>query len=332
METRPHNLPHFVLVGCGGAGITIIDHIGKNHIPEVKLVTTDTDHKALISGRSDIQILLGNTLVKGWRDGNPAESAQAVIEQRSEFEPLFEPGGIVFIVTGLGGGAGSGAAPHIARIAREQGSLVIAIALFPFRIQRKTVKNAEEGLRELLMHADSVIVMDNDRYRNVFPNLLPEKVYAKVNGIAVDVLHRLIESISLPYLINIDPDDFPALFRNKGMAIILAGESGNADGNAAEQVVRHCLNSPSCDIDYRSATGCIVLITAGQEFNQDVTGEIVHLLTNELNPAADVVWCSNKNKSMNGRVRVYGIMTGIQQQYYGENNRETKEQVRRESI
>lgn len=328
MATPPHNLPHFVLIGCGGAGITIINRIEKIHISEVKTVTADTDGKALTSTRSDVQILLGNNLFRGWR-GNPAESAQAVIEQRSEFEHLFEPGGIVFIVTGLGGGAGSGAAPQIAKIAREQGSLVIAIALFPFRIQRKTVKNAEEGLHELLIHADSVIVMDNDRYRNVFPNLIPEKVYAKVNGIAVDVLHRLIESISLPYLINIDPDDFPALFRNKGMAIILAGESGYADGNINEQVVRHCLNSPSCDIDHRSATGCIVLITAGHEFNRDINGEIVSLLTNELNPAADVVWCSNKNKSMNGRVRVYGIMTGIQQHYYGGDNRETKDQGKR---
>jgi cell division protein FtsZ len=204
------------------------------------------------------------------------------------------------------------------------------IALFPFRIQSKTVKNAEEGLCELLWYADSVIVMDNDRYRTMFPNLLPEKVYATVNEIAADVLRRLIESISLPYLINIDPDDFPSLFRNKGMAIILAGESGDSDGDINEQVVRHCLNSPSFDIDYRSATGCIVLITAGHEFKQDDIGEIVSLLTNELNPATDVVWCSNKNKSMNGKVRVYGIMTGIQQHSYGGNNPKTKEHVKRE--
>jgi cell division protein FtsZ len=325
MEISPHTLPHFVLIGCGGAGITVIDRIGKDHILEVKTVTADTDTKALTSTWSDVQILLGNNLIKGWRDGNPAESAQAVIEERSAFERLFTLGGIVFIVTGLGGGAGSGAAPQIAKIASEKGSLVIAIALFPFRIQRKTVKNAEKGLQELLEYSDSVIVMDNDRYRNLFPNLLPEDVYAKVNRIAVDVLHRLIESISLPYLINIDPDDFPALFKNKGMAIILAGESGDLAGNKNEQVVRNCLNSPSFDIDYRSATGCIILITAGQEFKRDDTYEIVSLLTNELDPTTDVVWCSNKNKSMNGRVQVYGIMTGIQHHFSGGKNSETKE-------
>ncbi len=330
METPPKNVPPFLLIGCGGAGITIIDRIGKNHIPEVRTIAADTDGKALASSRSEVQILLGNNTIRGWRDGNPAESAQAVIEQRSEFEYLFGPGGIVFIVTGLGGGAGSGAAPRIARIARDKGSLVIAMALFPFRIQRKTVKNAEEGLQELLVNADSVIVMDNDRYRNILPHLSGEKVYATVNGIAVDVLNRLIESISLPYLINIDPDDFPASFRNKGMAIILAGESGNAEGNGNEQVVRHCLNSPSFDIDYRRATGCTVLIAAGQEFNQDATGEIVSLLTHELDPDADVVWCTNMHKSMNGRVRVYGIMTGIQHHSYGGNNPGTNEQVKRE--
>jgi len=330
MEISPHPIPHFVLIGCGGAGITVIDRIGKDHIQEVKTVTADTDNKALTSTRSDVQILLGNNLIKGWRDGNPAESAQAVMKERLAFEHLFEPGGIVFIIAGLGGGAGSGSAPEIAKIAHEKGSLVIAIALFPFRIQRKTVKNAEEGLGELLRFSDSVIVMDNDRYRNILSHLSADMVYAKVNGIAVDVISRLIESISLPYLINIDPDDFPALFRNKGMAIILSGESGDADGNQNEQVVRHCLNSPSFDIDYRSASGCIVLITAGQQFKRDDTGEIVSLLTNEINPAADVVWCSNKNTSMNGRVRVYGIMTGIQYQFSGGNNPRTKDHVKTE--
>jgi cell division protein FtsZ len=330
MEISPHAIPHFVLIGCGGAGIKVIDRIGKDHIPEVKTVTADSDTNALASTRSDVQILLGNNLIKGWREGNPAESAHAVFEERLAFEHLFAPGGIVFIVTGLGGVAGSGSAPEIAKIAHGKGSLVIAIALFPLRIQRKTIKNAEEGLGELLRFSDSVIVIDNDRYRNIFSHLSAEKVFGKVNGIAVDVISRLIESISLPYLINIDPDDFPALFRNKGMAIILSGESRDADGNKNEQVVRQCLNSPSCDIDYRSATGCIVLITAGQQFKRDDTGEIVSLLTNELLPTAEVVWCSNKNKSMNGKVRVYAIMTGIQQHFSGGIHPGTKEQVKRE--
>ncbi len=115
------------------------------------------------------------------------------------------------------------------------------------------------------------------------------------------------------------------------MAIILSGESGDADEIKNEQVVRQCLNSPSFDIDYRSATGCIVLITAGQQFKRDDTEKIVSLLTNELNPAADVVWCSNKNTSMHRRVQVYGIMTGIQHHFSGGNNPRTKELVKRES-
>ena len=104
----------------------------------------------------------------------------------------------------------------------------------------------------------------------------------------------------------------------------MAGESGDADGDINEQVVRQCLNSPSFDINYRSATGCIVLITAGQQFKRDDTGKIVSLLTKELDPTPDVVWCSNKNTSMKGRVKVYGIMTGIQYNFSGGNNPGTK--------
>jgi cell division protein FtsZ len=96
------------------------------------------------------------------------------------------------------------------------------------------------------------------------------------------------------------------------MAIILAGESGNAEGNGNEQVVRHCLNSPSFDIDYRTATGCIVLIAASQEFTSDDAEEIVGSFTRELDPTADIVWCSRIKKTNRRRVRIYGIMTGIQ--------------------
>jgi len=325
MKTPPHNLPHFVLIGCGGAGITIIDRIGKVQISPVTTVAADTDNQALTSTQADIHILLGNNQIKRWEEGDPAESPQASIKEHSEIEHLFEPGGIVFVVAGLGSGAGSGAASQIAKIARGKGALVIAIALFPFRIQRKTVKDAEEGLRELLGYTDTVIVLDNDRYRNIFPNLSPEKVYLKVNRIAEDVLCRLIESISLPYLINIDPDDFPSVFRNRGLAIILEAECGNEETNKNEHVIRNCLNSPSFDIDYRSATGCLVLITAGQEFRRYDAEEIVRSLTFELNPTADVVWCSNMKKTMGEKVRVYGIMTGIQQNSYREINQDFKD-------
>ena len=127
MEISPHPIPHFVLIGCGGAGITVIDRIGKDHIPEVKTVTADTDTKALTSTRSDVQILLGNNLIKGWRDGNPAESAHAVFEERLAFERLFAPGGIVFIVTGLGVVQGPERDPRLPKLPAIKGHLSLRL-------------------------------------------------------------------------------------------------------------------------------------------------------------------------------------------------------------
>ncbi len=315
METPPENVPHFLLIGCGGAGITIIDRVGKVQISPLTTVAADRDDHALASSRADVHILLGDDLSQELQEGIPVAPAPSVIEERYGIEHLVKPGAIVFIIAGLGGRAGSGAAPFFAKIAREKGALVIAIAVFPFRIHRKTEKIADKGLHEILRYADSVIVMDNDRYRNIFPHLSPEKVYSRVNRIIVDVLHQLIESISLPYLINIDPDNFPALFRNKGLAIIMSGESTEEGDNT--QAVRNCLHSPSFDIDHHGATGCIVLITAGQEFTRDNAEEILGSFTREPDPTAEIVWCSKIKKTNRGRVQIYGIMTGIQKNSCG---------------
>jgi cell division protein FtsZ len=309
--TETGKAPDILVIGVGGAGNTIIDAVWTTRFPQVKTVAADTDKQDLDSTHADLKILLGNDLIKRSGKENPDESANAVTEARSEIERLFKPETIVFVVAGIGGGAGSVAAPQVAKIAREKGALVIAIIFLPFQIHKTWINQGKDSLQQLISFADSVIVIDNDRFRSLNNNESPSGVYAKVDEIILGVLKGLITAVIIPCLINCDLDDFQAIFKNRGLSIVLHGESANNVVNTNESVVRNCLNCPSLNVDYRGAQGCFVLITGGNDLNLYDTEEIATSLTYDISLHADVVWSANIEKSMDGRVCVYAIMTGI---------------------
>ncbi|MCK9592370.1 MAG: cell division protein FtsZ [Methanoregula sp.] len=303
--------PYILIIGNGGAGNHIIDSINSSRFPGVKTVTVDTDKKILDSTHTDLKILLGNGLNKRSGEENPDESANAVIEGRSGIEHLFEPGGIVFIVAGLCRSSGSGAAPQIAKIAREKGALVIALVSLPCLIQNSWIQPLEDYLHHLIDSADSVIVVQNNWIHEHFCYNHPTEIYTKVDGIILGVLESLVNSLTPTCLENCDPEDFRAIFRDRGLAIVLYGESDINVVNTNESVVRNCLKSPSLEINYHGAGGCFVLIMGGNDLNRFDTEEIATSLTYDLDPHADVIWSSTIKKDMEGHVRVYAIVTGI---------------------
>ena len=311
MDTTLGDSPRFVLIGCGGAGNIIVDKIGTSGLLGVKTVAIDTDKQDLNLTHADRKILLGNGLYNGWMEGNPAESANAVIEARDEIESLFQPGDVVFIVAGLGGGAGSGASPQVAKIAREKGAFVIAIISLPFQIKQRWINQGQESLKLLLQHTESVIVIDNEQFRWRHQNEPVPVAYEKADEIILGVIRGLITVVTLPCLIGSTLNDLLVLFRNRGLAIVLDGEAGIADGNKNEAVVRKCLVSPSLDVDYRKASGCFIIVTGGYDMDLIDADEISSSLTYEMDPHADTVWSAIAEKPMEGRVRVYSIVTGI---------------------
>jgi cell division protein FtsZ len=148
----------------------------------------------------------------------------------------------------------------------------------------------------------------------ILPNFCvfyPTEVYAKVDIIILGALQGLLNSLTPTCLENCDPEDFRAIFRHRGLAIVLHGESDLNVVNTNESVVRNCLKSPSLNIDYHGARGCFVLITGGNDLNRFDTQEIATSLTYDLDPHADVIWSATIEKDMEGRVRVYAIVTGI---------------------
>ncbi len=304
-------IPDILVVGIGSAGIHIIDTMNSSRFPGIKTVALDSDKKILDSSRADRKILSENRLNKRSVEGNPDGSPNAVMEGRSDPDDLFEPGAIVFIIAGLCRGSGPGAAPQVAKIAREKGALVIALVSLPYLIQDIWIQPLEDYLHYLIDSADSVIVLQNNWILENFCHNYPTEVYARVDGIIHGVLEGLVTSLTPTCLENCDPEDFRAIFRDRGLAIVLYGESDLNVVNTNESVVRNCLKFPSLNIDYHGARGCFVLITGGNDLNRFDTGEIATSLTYDLDPHADVIWSSRIEKDMEGRVRVYAIVTGI---------------------
>ncbi|HID05828.1 MAG TPA: cell division protein FtsZ, partial [Armatimonadetes bacterium] len=226
---------------------------------------------------------------------------------------------LVFITAGMGGGTGTGVAPVVAEIAKEQGAIVIGMVTSPFKVERARLLKAEEGLDELRKQADTVIVLDNNRLLNYCPNFPVDKAFSVMDQLIAETVKGISETITQPSLINLDYADVRAIMKGGGLAVMLVGEAKGQD--KANEVVRTALNHPLLDVDTTGATGCLLHITGGTDMSLQEAERIASLLTIELDSRANVIWGARVRKDYEGRVRCMAIMTGINSaQIIGPNN------------
>jgi cell division protein FtsZ len=228
---------------------------------------------------------------------------------RPTLEAILESADLVFITAGMGGGTGTGSAPVVASIAKEQGAIVVGMVSYPFQVEKARLIRAEEGLEALASAADSVIVLDNNRLKNFVPNLPLGQAFSVMDQLIGETVKGISETITEPSLINIDYADVRAIMSKGGVAVMLVGESKQQ--NKAESVVRECLSNPMLDIDYRGATGSLIHITGGTDLTLQDAEEVATSLTYELDPHADVIWGARVRGDMEGKIRVLAIMTGV---------------------
>ena len=264
----------------------------------------------MVSPIEDKRVLIGKSLTKGLGAGGyPDVGKRAAEMARPTLEALLESADLCFITAGMGGGTGTGSAPVVAQIAKEQGAIVVGMVSYPFQVEKARLIRAEEGLEALAASADSVIVLDNNRLKNFVPNLPLGQAFSVMDQLIGETVKGISETITEPSLINIDYADVRAIMSKGGVAVMLVGESKQQ--NKAESVVRECLSNPMLDIDYRGATGSLIHITGGTDLTLQDAEEIATSLTYELDPHADVIWGARVRSDMEGKVRVLAIMTGV---------------------
>jgi len=302
--------PRIVIVGCGGAGNNTVNRLYHMQVSGAETIAVNTDKQHLDMIQADKRVLVGKSLTKGLGAGGfPDVGRRAAEMARPTLETLLCDADLVFITAGMGGGTGTGTAPVVAQIAKEQGAIVVGMVSYPFQVEKARLLRAEEGLEQLSAAADSVIVLDNNRLIKYVPNLPLGQAFSVMDQLIAETVKGISETITEPSLINIDYADVRAIMSKGGVAVMLVGESKQQ--NKAESVVHECLNHPLLDIDYRGATGSLIHITGGNDLTLQDAEEIASSLTYELDSHADVIWGARVNSDYEGRVRVMAVMTGV---------------------
>ncbi len=303
--------PSIVIVGCGGAGNNTINRLYNISVEGAMTIAINTDKQHLDMIQAEKKILIGKSLTRGLGAGGFPEVGRKAAElARGTLEEVLKDADLVFVTAGMGGGTGTGSAPVVAQIAKEQGAIVVGMVSSPFRVERARMIKAEEGIEELRQSADSVIVLDNNRLLEYVPNLPIEQAFSVMDQLISETVKGISETITQPSLINLDYADVRAIMNCGGVAVMLVGEAKSQD--KADNVVRAALNHPLLDVDYRGATGALVHITGGPDMTLKEADEIAEALTYELDPHANVIWGARVKKDYEGKVRVMAIMTGIQ--------------------
>ena len=220
---------------------------------------------------------------------------------------------MVFVVSGMGGGTGTGATPVIAQIAKETGAVVIAVVTMPFEAERARVDKAEFGLQELREVCDTCIVLDNNRLVDIAGQLPIEQAFAVANELVSTMIKGIVETITLPSLINLDYADVSTIMKNGGVAVIGIGESDTE--NRVIEAVKQALTHPLLDVDYTGAGGALIHITCGPDLKLEEFDVIGRTVSENLSPEAQVIIGARISKDFTGKVRVITIMTGVKSPY-----------------
>ena len=302
------------VIGCGGGGCNAITWLFNKGLSGATIYGLNTDALHLSITKADEKILIGKELTRGLGCGGyPTKGREAAKESLSELKRSVSGADMVFVLAGLGGGTGTGSAPVVAQLAKESGAVVIGVVTMPFECEKARHDKAEFGLQELTEVVDTVIVIDNNRLVDIAGNLPMEQAFAVANELVSTMIKGIVETITLPSLINLDYADVSAIMKNGDVAVIGVGESDTTA--RVDEAVRQALTHPLLDVDYKGATGALIHITCGPDFKLEEFAGVGELVTENISPDAQVIIGARVNKEFANRVRVITIMTGVRSPY-----------------
>jgi len=300
--------------GCGGGGCNSITWLFNKGINGATIYGVNTDALHLSITKADDKILIGKELTRGLgAGGRPQVGREAAKESLTELKKATSSADMVFVLAGLGGGTGSGSIPVVAQLAKESGAVVIGVVTMPFDCEKARQDKAEFALQELTEVVDTVIVIDNNRLVDIAGNLPMEQAFAVANELIATMIQGIVETITLPSLINLDYADVSSVMKDGQVAVIGVGESDTTA--RVDEAVRQALTHPLLDVDYKGATGALIHITCGPDFKLEEFAGVGELVTENLGPEAQVIIGARVNKDFANKVRVITIMTGVRSPY-----------------
>lgn len=301
----------FVVMGVGGAGCNSINRLAKSGFKDAKLIAVNTDKKQLDTIPQDIyKILLGASVTQGLgAGGEPLIGEKSALVSKALIEREVKDADLVFILVGMGGGTGTGAAPIIAGIAREAGALVLGFAYFPFKLERSRVKKAQKGISKLTDECDSLVLIENDRLVDWAENVPIEEAFAMADDIAAKAVSGISSTILNPSMMNIDFADLKAIMQDRGLAMISHGKSSGY--MKVSDISGAVLGNPLLGVDYSKASGALVHFTGGPDLKLGDATEAGELLMGTLPDSVNVSWGARVEDSHKDSLEAFVIFTGI---------------------
>ena len=308
-----HLKPRITVIGVGGGGGNAISNMMSKNLEGVDFVVANTDAQALALSPATRKIQLGLEITQGLGAGaRPEIGKLAAEEARDDIERELADSNMVFITAGMGGGTGSGAAPVVAKIAKEKGILTVGVVTKPFAFEgKKRMENAEQSLETFINEVDSIIVIPNQNlFRIADKNTTLKDAFVKADEVLYDGVRSITDLMIMPGLINLDFADVKRIMEDKGKAIMGTGEAEGED--RARVAAEQALSNPILDdCSMKGAKGVLINITGGSDITLMEIDEAVNIIREEVDEDAEIIFGSSYDDSLSGRIRVSIVVTGI---------------------
>ncbi len=301
------------VIGVGNSGLNSANHMVRSKLKGVEFIAVDTDVQKLHYSLASKKIHIGKNLTRGLGGGmNPEIGKQAAEETKESIQEMVRGADMIFITCGFGGATGTGAAPIVAKIAREQGILTIAVVTKPFSFEgAQRMRLADAGIVNLREAVDAMIIIPNDRILSIVEK---ETTFTDAFRMCDEVLRQAVEGISdlitMPGIINVDFADVKAVMKNAGSALM---GIGLAEGeNRAESAAKMAINSPLLDLSIDGAKGVLFAISGGENMTMNEIQEAANIITDSIDSEAKVIFGAiNDDRLKKNQIKVTVIASGF---------------------
>ena len=311
-EMKMDQIAKIKVIGVGGGGCNAVNRMIESGVQGVEFIVANTDLQVLNVSKAETKLQIGKSITNGLGAGaNPDVGREAALESKKEIEEALSGADMVFVTCGMGGGTGTGAAPIVAEIAQDLGALTVGIVTKPFRFEgKKRMDHAEIGIEELRHHVDTIIVIPNDRLRDIIDRTTPMmEAFKEVDNALRRGVQSISDLIAVSGLVNLDFADVKTIMSKRGNAII--GIGIGVGENRAVEAAKQAVSSPLLETTIDGATDAIINITGGNSLTLFEAEDAAEVVRNAANTDINTIFGAVINENLNDEVIVTVIATGF---------------------
>ena len=330
--------PRIRVYGAGGAGCNAINRLHEEGLFDNSYVTgyaINTDAQALLMSPIEEKVLIGRTARGRGAGGDPTKGEAAALESEMVLRRITNDTQLAIITAGMGGGSGTGAAGHIARLAKQQGAMTIAVVTYPFESEGSLRKqNAEWGLERLREHCDTILVIPNERLLEIegVKDLPIASAFRVGDELLVRSITGVTELLTTDGMVNLDFEDLKAVIKS-GSGVAMIGLGASKSANRAEEATLEALHSPLLELDTTDARGALINVVGGSSLTLGEAEKCAQIIQEQVSPHAKIIWGAAVDESLGDEIRVMLVLTGVKsEQIHGSSENRQLRALRNKSI